>query len=68
MIHSDTGRRVRIFDRPGGKGLVGVVISVLSDTTFRFKTDPNEKYPDGKEFEFSTEGKMAVQVQFLEGS
>jgi hypothetical protein len=67
MEQSDVNRRARIFDRPNGNGLIGTITQVITPTTFRFKTDPNPKFPDCREFEFSTEGKMAVQVQFLDG-
>ena len=61
MKQSDVNRRVRVFDRPDGKGLVGTVTEIFSDDRFRMQTD------SGREFEFSTAGLMSVQVQFLEG-
>jgi hypothetical protein len=66
MIESDVNRRVRVFDNPNGNGLIGRVTAIFSATTFRFKTDPSDKYPEGREYEFSTEGELAVQVQFLD--
>lgn len=59
ITESDVNRRARIFDRPGGKGLIGVVTQVEGNS-FRFRTN------SGREYVFSTEGKLAVQVQFLE--
>jgi len=67
MQQEDVGRRVKVFDRPNGNGLIGTVTEVFSETTFRFKTDPSERYPNGREYEFSTEGNMAVRVHFLDG-
>lgn len=59
MEHSDVNRRARIFDRPNGNGLIGTVIKVYSETSFRFKTDY------GEEYDFSTEGRMSVQVKWV---
>lgn len=67
MKESDVNRRARIFDRPNGTGLVGHITQVFDEYRFRFKTDPSDKYPDGREYEFSTWGEMGVQVQFLDG-
>ena len=67
MKESDVNRRCRVFDRPDGRGLIGTITEIFSDTSFRFKTDSNDKYPDGREYEFSTAGEMGVQVQFLDG-
>lgn len=68
MQDTDVNRRAVVFDRPigQGKGLVGTIISVSSPTTFRFRTDPTERNPDGREYEFSMTGDVAVSVQFLE--
>ena len=65
MKQSDVNRRCRVFDRPDGMGLVGTITDVLDGSTFRFKTDPSDKYPNGREYEFSTGGEMNVRVQFL---
>lgn len=62
MKQSDVNRRCRVFDRPEGKGLVGTIIDVYDEVTFRFRTD------SGNEYEFSTAGDMNVRVQFLGGS
>lgn len=67
MQESDVNRRARVFDRPVGNGLIGTITAVFSETTFRFLTDPNDRYPNGKELEFSTEGELAVRVHFLDG-
>ena len=53
-------KRVRVFDRPDGRGLVGVITQVEEDS-FRFITD------SGRDYVFPTTGKLAVQVQFLDG-
>lgn len=58
MKQSDVNRRCRVFDRPGGKGLVGTIIEVYDEFNFRFKTDNGE-------YEFSTAGDMNVRVQYL---
>ena len=41
MKTSDVGRRVRIFDRPAGQGsgLLGIIMEVIDDDSFRFMTD-----------------------------
>lgn len=69
MKESDVGRRCVVYDRPHGKGngIVGTIIAVYSPTTFRFLSDANERYPNGKESEFSTAGNVAVRVDFLDG-
>ena len=56
-------------DRPEGQGngIVGKVIVVYDDSRFRIRTDPTLRYPDGREYEFSTAGELGVQVQFLDG-
>ena len=61
MKESDVNRKVRIFDRKDGKGLVGVITQIITTTSLRFLTD------SGREYLFSTDGEMAVQVQFLDG-
>ena len=68
MQESDVGRECVIFDRPSGQGngLLGKIVAVYSPLTFRFRTRPTEKYPNGKESEMSLEGPMAVRVQFLD--
>lgn len=53
-------RKVRVFDRPGGKGLIGTITEVYDEFNFRFITD------NGKEYEFSTTGQFSVQVTFLD--
>ena len=60
LTESDVNTKARVFDRPNGKGLIGVITQV-DGNSFRFLTD------SGREYVFSTEGKMAVQVQFLDG-
>ena len=60
MKTSDVGRRVRIFDRPVGEGsgLLGTVLEVIDDYSFRFLSEKN-----GRETEFiGFKGK----IQFLD--
>ena len=60
MKQSDVGRKVKIFDRRDGRGILGVITQVYDDGyTFRMKTD------NQREYEFTTSGEMAVQVQFI---
>ena len=73
MKETDVNRRARIFDRPNdpnAKGLVGTIIEVITPTSFRFRTDPSPRNPDGREYEFTIgieKEKAGVQVQFLDG-
>ena len=75
MKESDVNRRARIFDRPEGqgRGIIGTVIEVITPTSFRFKTDPTERNPTGREYVFTIgnddkdKKKVGVQVHWLDG-
>ena len=69
MKESDVNKRCVVYDRPmgHGNGILGTIIKVYDDFRFRLKTDPSDKYPDGNEYEFSTDGYNAVRVKFLDG-
>ena len=57
-VSKSSGRRVRIFDRPDGRGIVGYITDVYDEFNFRIMTD------NGSEYEFSTK---LVTVQFVDG-
>lgn len=60
MKQSDVNRRVRVFDRPDGTGLIGVVTDIFDEWTFRIKTD------SGRDYEFSTKT-GDIKIHFLDG-
>jgi len=76
MKESDVNRRARIFDRPNdsnARGIIGTVIEVITPTSFRFKTDPSDRNPTGREYVFTIgnddedKKKVGVQVHWLDG-
>lgn len=64
MKKSDVDRRCAVFDRPKGQGngIVGRVVDVYDDWTFRLTTD------SGNTYEFSThpDSPVKVMVKFLD--
>jgi len=65
MDQTAVNKRVRIFDRINGNGLIGRIVSVTGPTSFEFRTNPTTKHPEGKKYTFATEGELAVRIEWL---
>jgi cell shape-determining protein MreC len=64
MIKSDVGRRVAVYDRPigQGNGLVGQVVEVYDEYSFRLTTDNGNTY----EMSNHPDSPVKVFVKFLD--